>query len=81
MPVAGAVLALGEIGMVSGELGELVRGRHGVGGQANAKAGSGQLVGVRLPIKRHRKAAFGTRRRVAVVGRLRGTLEHVGASR
>src|SRR5690554_1748697 len=64
------------VGVVGGELGQLVRGRLGVGRQAGTLAGHGQLLGIGLPVQGHRVAAGLAGRRGAVVSLLSGTLEN-----
>ena len=53
VPIAGTVLALWVVGMVRGELGELVRLGARVGRQADAPAGRGQIFRIGLPVQRH----------------------------
>lgn len=81
MPVAATVLALGEIGVMSHELGDLVRGRLGVGGDAYPQAGSGQLLRVWLPVEGHRVATLASRGRCAIVSSLGRLLENVCRAR
>lgn len=81
VPVACAVLALGVVGMVRGELGELVRCGLSVGRQANALARHGQVLRFGLPFERHRKPAGTGWRLCSVIGRLRRLLKNVWLAR
>jgi hypothetical protein len=75
VPGGGAMGPAG-VGVVGGELGQLVRGRLGVGRQAGTLAGHGQLLGIGLPVQGHRVATGLAGRRGAVVSLLSGTLEN-----
>ncbi len=60
-----------KIGMVSSEVGELGSRRLGVGSQPGTQTSRGELLGIRLPVERHRELASTTGQRLAVVCQLR----------
>nr|WP_245704203.1 hypothetical protein [Halomonas muralis] len=60
-PRHGTVTPARLVRMVGSELGQLVRGRLGVGRQTGTLAGGGQVLGVGLPVQRHRILALGRR--------------------
>jgi hypothetical protein len=54
-PCHGAVATIRLVGMVCGELGQLVWSKGSVGRQSSTLAGHGEVLGIRLPVQGHRE--------------------------